>query len=92
MPIARSIRVTGHVQGVFFREWTLRVAGAFQIAGWVRNRRDGSVEVYAVGRPEQMERFIAKLHKGAPAARVDEVAVHAAQVENVTDFMRRGTL
>lgn len=92
MPIARSIHITGHVQGVFFREWTLLLAGGLRIQGWVRNRSDGNVELYAVGEPEQIERFVAELHYGSPASRVDRVDVEPAEVENVEGFMRRSSV
>ena len=73
MHIARTIRITGHVQGVFFREWAVKVASAVGVTGWVRNRSDGSVEVYAAGVAEQIERFVAELRLGSPASRVDEI-------------------
>jgi acylphosphatase len=91
MPIARSICVTGHVQGVFFREWTIEIAGELGIAGWVRNCSDGSVEIYALGAPEQIDGFVARLRQGSPASRVDDIAVEPAEVEPVTGFMRRAS-
>lgn len=92
MPIARSIRVTGHVQGVHFREWTLMVAGELGVAGWVRNRKDGNVEIYALGEPDHVVSFVARLREGSPASRVDAVDVEPAAVENVSGFMRRSSI
>ena len=92
MPIAHSIRVTGHVQGVYFREWTLMVVGELGIAGWVRNRKDGNVEIYALGETDHVESFVARLRKGSPASRVDAVDVEPAAVENVSGFMRRSSI
>lgn len=91
-PIARSIRVTGHVQGVFFREWTVMMAKELGIVGWVRNLREGAVEIYACGEPTQIEHFIAELYKGSAASRVDDVDSRPAEIENFSGFMRRGTL
>ena len=91
MPVARSIRITGHVQGVFFREWTVQIAHGHGVAGWVRNGSDGSVEIYCVGETDQIHRFVAELHKGSPASRVDQVEVTAAVVESVTGFLRRSS-
>lgn len=92
MTIARSIRISGHVQGVFFREWTVRVAHTHQVTGWVRNRSDGSVEIYAAGEPAQMDRFIAEVRTGSPASRVDEVRIEPAELETVSGFMRRSSV
>lgn len=91
MTIARSILVTGHVQGVFFREWTVMTAKELGVVGWVRNLRNGAVEIYACGEPAQIEHFIAELHKGAAASRVDAVDARPAEIEDVSGFMRRGT-
>jgi acylphosphatase len=91
MPIARSITVIGHVQGVFFREWTLRVAAQLGVAGWVRNRSDGSVEIYAVGSADQLDRFASELRSGSPASRVDKVEMENAPVQAVRCFVRRSS-
>ncbi len=92
MPVARSIRITGHVQGVFFREWTVKVANRVGVNGWVRNRNDGSVEIYAAGAPEHLDEFVAELRDGSPASRVDNVSIEPAELEGVSGFMRRSTL
>lgn len=42
--MSRRIRVSGHVQGVWYRGWTVDTARALGLSGWVRNRRDGSVD------------------------------------------------
>ena len=54
-----EIRFTGRVQGVGFRYTTRRVAGGFDVAGWVRNEPDGSVRCVAEGPPDQLEAFLA---------------------------------
>ena len=92
MLLGRTIRITGHVQGVFFREWTVKLANRFGVNGWVRNRDDGSVEVYAAGDAEQLDEFIGGLREGSPASRVDNVSIEPADVERVEGFMRRSTL
>jgi acylphosphatase len=91
MQIARSILISGHVQGVFYREWTVQVAGQHQINGWVRNRSDGSVEIYAAGERAQVDRFIAQVKIGSPASKIDKVEITPAPLEDVTGFMRRST-
>ena len=72
------LRITGRVQGVWYRGWTVETATALGLDGWVRNRSDGSVEVLAAGEAAAIERLIAACHEGPPAARVDAVRVEAA--------------
>jgi acylphosphatase len=68
----RAYRVVGRVQGVGFRWWTRRTAGELGVGGWVRNERDGSVVVHAVGRSDAVDRLAAALLDGPPGARVDQ--------------------
>jgi acylphosphatase len=69
------LRVTGIVQGVFFRASTRERAVALGLSGWVRNAPDGAVELEAQGDAAQVEALIAWCHQGPPAARVDGVEV-----------------
>ena len=73
MVVARRFVVTGHVQGVGFRWFTLEAASREGITGWVRNRPDGAVELVAEGDAEALERFERAVRNGPPHARVDEV-------------------
>ena len=77
--IGRRIRVHGRVQGVFFRNWTADKAHSLGVSGWVRNRRDGSVEVLAYGDDVAVDALIAACRTGPPAAKVERVAVEAAE-------------
>lgn len=72
MPAAH-FRVVGRVQGVGFRWFTRVVARRLQLAGWVRNLQDGSVEVAASGREEKLEELRALLQKGPDGAIVSEI-------------------
>lgn len=67
----RAYRITGLVQGVGFRWWTRKTAGAMDLRGTVRNAPDGSVEVRVEGTPEALDRFEAALRDGPSSARVD---------------------
>ncbi|MGK6307364.1 acylphosphatase [Variovorax sp. DT-64] len=67
----RLVRVRGIVQGVGFRDSCMRHARARGIAGWVRNRRDGSVEALLQGPPQQVAQMCDWLRHGVPGARVD---------------------
>lgn len=70
--------IHGRVQGVGFREALRRRGEALGLAGWVRNRADGSVEATVVGTAETVETLIAWAHEGPPLAAVTEVFVRAA--------------
>lgn len=89
--IARNICIIGEVQGVWFRDWTVEIASALGVTGWVRNRRDGSVEVLAMGDALAVERLIARLHEGSPPSRVENVVVREVPVEAIEGFARRAT-
>jgi len=73
MRVARRFVLKGRVQGVGFRFFAERAAGMDGIQGWVSNRDDGAVEVFAEGEAEAMARFETRLRQGPPAARVDDV-------------------
>ena len=85
------IRVTGRVQGVFFRNWTVDAAEALGISGWVRNRRDGSVEILAFGDEAALREFVGRCHRGPDAAQVDQVLVEAAEGDGPQGFTRERT-
>ena len=84
--IARRVRVSGRVQGVFFRDGTRREANRLGVAGWVRNRPDGTVELHAEGAPEAVERLLAFVREGPPDAQVRDVAVDEAEPEGLGAF------
>jgi acylphosphatase len=75
--VHRSVRivVTGDVHGVGYRAFVERQARALGIAGWVRNRRDGTVEAVAVGPEEAVDTLIAACKRGPAAAGVKDVLV-----------------
>lgn len=73
--IARRVVVHGRVQGVGFRYATVEAARDAGVRGWVRNRRDGTVEAWLQGPEDAVARTIAWARRGPPAARVDRVDV-----------------
>ncbi|HJY77718.1 MAG TPA: acylphosphatase [Burkholderiales bacterium] len=90
--ITRKLRITGRVQGVGFRDALCGEAQARGLAGWVRNRTDGSVEALVQGPPERVAELIAWARRGPPASRVDEVQVVASDGEPAhVRFERRPT-
>ncbi len=77
---ARRVRVTGRVQGVFFRAWTQQQARELGVRGWVRNSGDGSVEAHLEGDEAAVKALMQRLWQGPPAAKVDNV--EAAETES----------
>ena len=69
------LQITGVVQGVFYRETARREASRLGLAGWVRNRADGSVEAVAEGAADAVEAFVTWCRRGPTQARVEHVAV-----------------
>ena len=68
--------IHGRVQGVFFRYSTKEAADPLGVTGWVRNRRDGTVEVVAEGEKERVEELVNWCHHGPPHSRVTDVEVN----------------
>jgi acylphosphatase len=75
---AVRVVVHGRVQGVWFRAWTREQATSLGLDGWVRNRRDGSVEALFAGEDARIEEMIALCGEGPPHAKVTEVERFAA--------------
>lgn len=67
------ILISGKVQGVFYRDHTRRWASAMGLSGWVRNLFDGRVEALVEGEKEHIKSLVAKLKKGPPLSRVENV-------------------
>ena len=65
--------IEGRVQGVWFRESTRKQAEHLGVHGWVRNRREGTVEVVAEGPEESVRKLVDWCHHGPPSARVSRV-------------------
>ena len=79
----RQVRITGRVQGVGYRAWIEHQARNHDLEGWVRNRRDGSVEALFAGPEDLVAEMIARARRGPSSAQVDDVA---AQWDEITDL------
>jgi acylphosphatase len=75
MTVRAHILISGVVQGVFFRSNTRRKANEFKVNGWVKNLRDGRVEVVCEGAEESVKKLIAWSKKGPEGAYVSSADV-----------------
>lgn len=73
--VARQVRVSGRVQGVFFRDACSREASSRGVSGWVRNEEDGTVSACFEGAVDDVAALVAWCHHGPPRAVVDAVEV-----------------
>jgi acylphosphatase len=73
--ITQKLKIRGRVQGVGYRDALRHEAQRRGVAGWVRNRADGSVEATLQGSPERVAELIAWARRGPPASRVDDVQI-----------------
>ncbi|HEX6605127.1 MAG TPA: acylphosphatase [Sphingomicrobium sp.] len=89
MTVGRNVRVTGLVQGVFFRAWAQGQARELGVSGWIRNCPDGSVEAHLAGEEDCVLRMIDRLHRGPSNARVDHVEVEEAEPGELGRFQVR---
>ena len=89
---AVSLRIEGRVQGVGYRWWVGGVARRLGLDGWVRNRRDGSVELMAIGEQAAIDQLVQACRQGPSAARVTAVVPTPAADDGSTGFEERATL
>lgn len=89
--VAKRLHIEGRVQGVFYRAWAVETARGLGLAGWVRNRADGSVEAYVVGLADAVGRFVAACRRGPAAARVASLIAEDATVERHDGFVQRAS-
>ncbi|HZD54454.1 MAG TPA: acylphosphatase [Woeseiaceae bacterium] len=82
----RHFRVTGRVQGVFFRDSARQVAQTLKLTGYARNMPDGSVEVLACGARDSIEKLEHWLQSGPPHAAVANVEAVAVDVAKPPSF------
>jgi acylphosphatase len=89
---AERFIVLGRVQGVGFRWWAVDMAERLSLRGWVRNRRDGSVEIQAIGPADRIDALALACESGPRAARVTSVQRFPAEDDGTRGFEHRGTV
>lgn len=87
----KHLRVFGRVQGVGYRTWAAHTAGNMGLNGWVRNRRDGSVEALVSGEDKAVTKFISECYNGPPASQVKTVGVSEGFDDETQGFEIRET-
>jgi acylphosphatase len=88
---AELFRIEGRVQGVGYRWWATQTARRLGVCGWVRNRRDGSVELLAIAAADARDALAAACAGGPSAAQVVQVARHPAADDGSESFHERPT-
>ena len=89
---AERLRIEGRVQGVGYRWWVVQTAAGLGLEGWVRNRRDGSVEVLAIGDPAVVDALAEACRKGPTAAVVLAVQRYMAGDDGSVGFEQQATV
>ena len=90
--ITVRLRISGRVQGVAYRAWAEREASLLFLSGWVRNRRDGSVEALLSGPEDAVRYMIERCHRGPSLARVTAVSQEIEAVAPDPGFRQLPTL
>lgn len=82
-----NIKVTGKVQGVFFRDSTKMVADQLGVTGWVKNEADGSVSIEAEGDDWILDNFLDWCEEGPERAVVDQVTKETGELQGFKNFV-----
>jgi len=83
---AVRVRIEGRVQGVWYRAWTMEEARARGLRGWVRNRRDGSVEALFIGPAGNLGDMVRACRDGPPSAAVARILEEPAEDDGSPGF------
>ncbi|GLT89803.1 hypothetical protein SLE2022_077730 [Rubroshorea leprosula] len=84
--------IKGRVQGVFYRNWTVENATQLGLKGWVRNKRDGSVEALFSGSPDVVQEMEQRCRRGPPDAMVTGLQVFPSSDDPGTAFQQKPTV
>jgi len=90
----KSVRliITGKVQGVWYRGWTVEQATKLGLDGWVRNRADGTVEALMVGQEPQVDQMITLCWQGPKFSKVLEIDIQPAMGITAKGFVQKPTV
>ena len=83
-----QVIISGRVQGVWYRGWTVKVANSLGLDGWVCNRKDGTVEALISGVPEKVDEILDACLKGPEHARVTNITKKACDAPDKKGFFQ----
>jgi acylphosphatase len=89
---ARRLIVSGHVQGIGYRDWMVSRAQSLGVSGWVRNRRDGTVEALVDGETAAVEELLRACRRGPRLAEVDAIDEELAESPGEPGFRNLPTV
>jgi acylphosphatase len=89
---AKRLIIAGQVHGVGYRDWLIERAEAAGLSGWVRNRRDGSVEALIAGETAAVEELVRMCRRGPRMAVVSSIDEEFAEAPSQPGFCRLPTL
>ena len=92
MSHARHLVIAGRVQGVGYRDWLVEQARRHGLSGWVRNRRDGTVEALLAGEEGAVQAVLMACRRGPPLARVERIEERFDDAPPEPGFRRLPTL
>lgn len=92
LDVQARLVIKGRVQGVFYRDWTIENATQLGLKGWVRNRRDGSVETLLSGNSDAVQEMEQRCRRGPPSAMVTGLEVFTSTDDPGTGFERKQTV
>ena len=87
--IAKHLRIEGVVQGIGYRRWMVSTAQRLGVAGWVRNRADGTVEALAEGDADAVEELLRACRRGPAGAAVSLIREDLVEPEELAGFEAR---
>lgn len=90
--IAKRLQVHGRVQGIGYRHWAVATATRLGLAGWVRNRADGTVEAMVEGDTAAVEEMLRACRRGPVGAAVTLIHEDLVELEELTGFVMRVTV
>jgi acylphosphatase len=89
MKTAKMLKIYGRVQGVFFRESMKDEAKRIGVSGWVRNRKDGTVEAFIQGETALVDEMIAWAKVGPSEAKVERLEISEASTDGIVASFKR---